>query len=163
LHCFALLYLASRRIAYNASRRLTSPYFAFHYIASHYLSLTHPHHPHHPHQLHLTHHPLTHSLNHQSGTQLCGTNLNIGVCDFTALKAACTEHQIDTLIPGSEEAICNGVRNSFESDPATSHIYVFSPDHHAGQMESSKEFAKVFMQKAGIPTAGIFSLYLLSI
>jgi len=33
------------------------------------------------------------------------------------------------------------------------HIYVFSPDQFAGQLESSKSFAKEFMAKENIPTA----------
>jgi len=88
-----------------------------------------------------------------AGTQMCGTNANIGVSDFESLKSYCLEYNIDTIFPGSEEAIANGVRDYFEASDETKHIYVFSPDKHAGQLESSKAFAKEFMQELSIPTA----------
>ena len=87
------------------------------------------------------------------GTELCGTNADIGYTDFDALKSYCIDNQIDTVLPGSEDAIAQGVRDSFEADVNTSDIYVFSPDKYAGQLESSKSFAKEFMQKENIPTA----------
>jgi phosphoribosylamine--glycine ligase len=89
-----------------------------------------------------------------AGTQMCGTNVNISVSDFESLKTYCLEHYIDTILPGSEEAIANGVRDYFEASDDSKHIYVFSPDKYAGQLESSKAFAKEFMQELSIPTAG---------
>ena len=95
-----------------------------------------------------------------AGTQLCGTNADISVSDFEALSSFCLENKIDTILPGSEEAIANGVRDYFESNEDTKHIYVFSPDKYAGQLESSKAFAKEFMQKSSIPTAAYKSFTL---
>ena len=88
-----------------------------------------------------------------AGTCLCGENVNIAVTDFDNLKRFCLQNDIDTILPGSEESIASGVRDSFENDDATKNIFIFSPDKHAGQLESSKAFAKKFMQKQGIPTA----------
>ena len=87
------------------------------------------------------------------GTEKCATNVDCKLTDFDALKSYCVEHAIDTVIPGSEEAIAEGVRDAFESDSNTQDIYVFSPDQHAGQLESSKSFAKDFMARENIPTA----------
>ncbi|XLM22344.1 phosphoribosylamine--glycine ligase, partial [Chromobacterium piscinae] len=33
-------------------------------------------------------------------------------------------------------------------------LKVFGPTQHCAQLESSKDFAKAFMQRHGIPTAG---------
>lgn len=88
-----------------------------------------------------------------AGTQMCGTNIDVNVSDFQSLKKICLENNVDTVLPGSEEAIANGVRDYFEGNEDSKHIYVFSPDKHAGQLESSKAFAKEFMQKLSIPTA----------
>ena len=88
-----------------------------------------------------------------AGTQMCGTNIDVNVSDFESLKKICLENNVDTVLPGSEEAIANGVRDYFEGNEDSKHIYVFSPDKHAGQLESSKAFAKEFMQKLSIPTA----------
>lgn len=87
------------------------------------------------------------------GTKLCGTNVDIGITNFEKLKTFCLDNDVNIVLPGSEDAIANGVRDYFESDELLKGVYVFSPDKHAGQMESSKSFAKEFMQKQGIPTA----------
>lgn len=87
------------------------------------------------------------------GTDSCGTNVNLSLSDFKAIKDFCIENNIDVLLPGSEDPIANGVRDFMESDKSCSDIYVFSPDKHAGMLESSKTFAKEFMIKHQIPTA----------
>lgn len=87
------------------------------------------------------------------GTAQCAVNLDSKLTDFEVLKQACIDRDIDVVIPGSEEAIASGVRDEFESDERTKDVYVFSPDQHAGQLESSKSFAKEFMAKQNIPTA----------
>ena len=84
---------------------------------------------------------------------MCGKNIDVNVSDFESLKKVCLENNVDTVLPGSEEAIANGVRDYFEGSEDSKHIYVFSPDKHAGKLESSKAFAKEFMQKLSIPTA----------
>ncbi|MCH1472901.1 MAG: phosphoribosylamine--glycine ligase, partial [Bacteroidia bacterium] len=88
-----------------------------------------------------------------AGTQMCGKNIDVNISDFESLKKVCLENNVDTVLPGSEEAIANGVRDYFEGSEDSKHIYVFSPDKHAGKLESSKAFAKEFMQKLSIPTA----------
>lgn len=87
------------------------------------------------------------------GTLTCGTNVNADITDFEALKKIALANDIDTLLPGSEDAIAQGVRDYFEADSVSKHIYVLSPDKYAGQLESSKSFAKEFMAKENIPTA----------
>jgi len=88
-----------------------------------------------------------------AGTALCGLNLDASYTDFEALKKFSLSNDIDTILPGSEDAIAGGVRDFFEADKATAHIYVFAPDKYAGQLESSKSFAKEFMAKQNVPTA----------
>lgn len=87
------------------------------------------------------------------GTHACGTNVDFTFKDREALKAFCVAEKIDTVIPGSEEAIDAGIRNFIEEDSALTDVLVVSPDQHAGQLESSKAFAKEFMAKEHIPTA----------
>lgn len=87
------------------------------------------------------------------GTMQCGTNVDAQFTDFSKLREFALANDIDTIMPGSEDAIAQGVRDFFEASNETSHIYVFSPDQYAGQLESSKSFAKKFMVKEGIPTA----------
>ena len=87
------------------------------------------------------------------GTQNCSSNVDFTFKDFDKVKAFCLQEQIEVVIPGSEEAIDAGIRDFMEADSEVKDVFVFSPDKHAGQLESSKAFAKEFMAKEGIPTA----------
>jgi phosphoribosylamine---glycine ligase len=88
-----------------------------------------------------------------AGTAECSTNVSIALNDFEAIGIYCINQQIDIILPGSEEPICNGIRDFFENDQKLSHIGIFSPNLEASRLESSKEYAKIFMEKHQIPTA----------
>lgn len=88
-----------------------------------------------------------------AGTAQCGTNINMGVSDFEKIKAFCLENAIDLVLPGSEEALVNGIYDYFKSEPALQHIPVMGPSKEGAQLEGSKAYAKLFMQRHQIPTA----------
>ena len=88
-----------------------------------------------------------------AGTAVYGTNLNLSILDFEAIGKFCTENSIDTLLPGGEDSLVAGIQNYFESNENLKHIYVFGPDKIGAMLEGSKDFAKKFMAKHGIPTA----------
>ncbi|CAL1521605.1 phosphoribosylamine--glycine ligase [Chitinophaga sp. MM2321] len=87
-----------------------------------------------------------------AGTAQCGTNVQMGVSDFEQIKTFCLEHAINLVIPGSEEALVNGIYDFFSEDAALQHIPVIGPSREGAQMEGSKAFAKLFMQRHNIPT-----------
>ena len=89
-----------------------------------------------------------------AGTKQFGTNLNISVTDFPAIKAACLEHQINMLVVGPEEPLVKGIYDFFQTDPQLHQINVVGPSAEAAQLEGSKAFSKKFMQRHNIPTAG---------
>jgi phosphoribosylamine--glycine ligase len=88
-----------------------------------------------------------------AGTEKCATNVSLGLNDFKSIGIFCLEHQIDVILPGSEDPICNGIRNYFEDNESLKNISVVSPDLEASQLEGSKEYAKLFMERHHIPTA----------
>jgi phosphoribosylamine--glycine ligase len=88
-----------------------------------------------------------------AGTASVGTNLSINPTDFDALRQACITHSIDMLIPGPEEPLVRGVYDYFINDPALRHIPVIGPSAAGAELEGSKDFAKAFMARNGIPTA----------
>ena len=88
-----------------------------------------------------------------AGTDLCGTNLPIGISDFDAIAKACTEHAIDMIMVGPEEPLVKGIYDHFQNNPRLHHIKVIGPSKEAAQLEGSKAFAKAFMKRHGIPTA----------
>ena len=88
-----------------------------------------------------------------AGTALCATNLPISVEDFPAIAEAVLRHDIDLLVVGPEVPLVMGIADFFQNDPALSHVGVVGPCREAAQLEGSKEFAKAFMERHGIPTA----------
>ncbi len=88
-----------------------------------------------------------------AGTSKYGTNVELGLKDFEAIGRFCCAHSIDTILPGSEESLVAGIRNYFEANTDLNSIYIFGPDQTGALLEGSKDFAKQFMVKYGIPTA----------
>jgi phosphoribosylamine---glycine ligase len=87
------------------------------------------------------------------GTGQCGTNINIGVNDFEAIKQHCLQEQIDLLVVGPEEPLVNGIYDFIKKDSTLQHIIIIGPSAAAAQLEGSKAFSKKFMQRHRIPTA----------
>lgn len=88
-----------------------------------------------------------------AGTHAVGENVNIKATDFPALKAFALEKNIDMIVVGPEDPLVQGIFDSFKEDETTRHIAIIGPSAKGAQLEGSKEFAKEFMQRHGIPTA----------
>jgi phosphoribosylamine---glycine ligase len=89
-----------------------------------------------------------------AGTALHGNNLDFKVTDFEAIKKACREHKIDLVVVGPEEPLVNGIVDYLKADKKLADLQIIGPAQKAAQLEGSKAFAKAFMQRHGIPTAG---------
>ena len=89
-----------------------------------------------------------------SGTQEIATNLNIAVTDFKAIKNAVIQHNIELVVVGPEDPLVQGIHDFFLQDEAIKHVAVIGPQKAAAELEGSKEFAKEFMVRHNIPTAG---------
>lgn len=88
-----------------------------------------------------------------AGTAACGTNLNIDILNFEAVKKIVLEKNIELVLVGPEEPLVRGIYNFFKSDKELSGIPLIGPSKAAAALEGSKDFAKEFMIKHGIPTA----------
>ena len=88
-----------------------------------------------------------------AGTSQLGTNVNIGVNDFDALKNFTVENHIDMVVVGPEDPLVNGIYDEFKRDIRTSAIPVIGPSAQGAVLEGSKDFAKAFMKRHNIPTA----------
>lgn len=84
-----------------------------------------------------------------AGTATRATNLPISATDGRALLQACTEHAIDLVVLGPEVSIAAGVGDRLREGG----FAVFGPNRGGGRLESSKSFAKRFMERHGVPTA----------
>jgi phosphoribosylamine--glycine ligase len=88
-----------------------------------------------------------------AGTAQCGTNVNISVNDFEAIKNLVWEKNIDLVLVGPEDPLVNGIHDFFLQDEVLKDVPVIGPKKDGAQMEGSKDFSKQFMIKHGVPTA----------
>jgi len=88
-----------------------------------------------------------------AGTAQLGENVNLSATDFEAVKNFCLGNAIDMVIVGPEDPLVKGIADFFRSDTALQHIPVIGPRQKGAMLEGSKDFAKDFMYRHGIPTA----------
>lgn len=85
-----------------------------------------------------------------AGTAARGTNWpDVGATDARAIVRRAQEEKIDLVVLGPETAIAAGVGDKCRE----AGIAVFGPNRSAGRLETSKVFAKRFMERHRIPTA----------
>lgn len=89
-----------------------------------------------------------------AGTAECGINVDLNPVDFPSLRTFCVKEDIGMVVVGPEEPLVKGIYDFFAGDPELAHIPVIGPSAQAAQLEGSKAFAKEFMTRHGIPTAG---------
>ena len=88
-----------------------------------------------------------------AGTSSVGENVDIAATDFDALADFIVKQQVDMVVVGPEDPLVKGIYDDFLSRSATAHIPVIGPSKAGAVLEGSKDFAKAFMQRHGIPTA----------
>ncbi len=87
------------------------------------------------------------------GTALIATNLAGGVNDFDAIKGVVLDNAIDIVVVGPEDPLVNGLRDKFAADSQLANVLFVGPSQRGAMLEGSKDFAKEFMSRHGIPTA----------
>ncbi len=84
-----------------------------------------------------------------AGTASRGENWEIAATDGKALAERARRERIDLAVLGPESAVAAAVGDRLRE----AGIAVFGPNRSAGRLESSKIFAKRFLERHGIPTA----------
>ena len=88
-----------------------------------------------------------------AGTMQCGKNIALDILDFKAIQNFVLENAIDLVVVGPEEPLVKGIRDYFEAEPTLQQVRIVGPGSAGAQLEGSKDFAKKFMARHGIPTA----------
>ncbi|MCF0191525.1 MAG: phosphoribosylamine--glycine ligase [Marinilabiliaceae bacterium] len=98
-----------------------------------------------------------------AGTCLCGENVALNPNDHPAVINFIVEKNIDLVVVGPEDPLCKGLHDAISNDSRTASVPVVGPKAEGAQLEGSKEFAKAFMVRHNIPTAGYKSITLTNI
>ena len=89
-----------------------------------------------------------------AGTALLGKNINIDPTDTAAIKDVALREKISLVVVGPEAPLVAGIVDFFKQDDELREVAIIGPSAKGAQLEGSKDFAKAFMGRHGIPTAG---------
>ncbi len=84
-----------------------------------------------------------------AGTALCDKLQNVAESDFEKLADFVRANDVTFTLVGPEAPLAGGIVDYFRSQ----NLPIFGPTKAAAQLESSKDFAKAFMKRHGVPTA----------
>jgi phosphoribosylamine--glycine ligase len=87
------------------------------------------------------------------GTARYGTNINVGVNDFAAIKQLVLDKGVNLVLVGPEEPLVRGIHDFFLADDQLKNVPVIGPQQEGAQLEGSKDFSKQFMVRNNVPTA----------
>ena len=88
-----------------------------------------------------------------AGTGEVGENVALSATDFEGIKAFVLANGINMVVVGPEDPLVKGVYDFFRDDEELKNIPVIGPSKAGATLEGSKDFAKAFMMRHGIPTA----------
>lgn len=88
-----------------------------------------------------------------AGTALAGENVAMKADDFEGIRSFVLANAITMVVVGPEDPLVKGIYDYFKADTELASIPVIGPSKEGAVLEGSKDFAKGFMQRHGIPTA----------
>ena len=88
-----------------------------------------------------------------AGTGSVGENVPLKADDFESTRQFVLSKGVDMVVVGPEDPLVKGVYDFFKNDNQLKNIPVIGPSKQGAVLEGSKDFAKAFMQRHGIPTA----------
>ena len=88
-----------------------------------------------------------------AGTCQEGENVPLKADDFEGIRQIVLQQRVDMVVVGPEDPLVKGIYDFFRNDEALKAIPVIGPSKAGAQLEGSKDFAKGFMLRHGIPTA----------
>lgn len=93
-----------------------------------------------------------------AGTAEIAENVAIAVNDFQAIADFIAENGIRMLVVGPEDPLVGGIRDFLQADRRLGGLLIVGPGKEGALLEGSKDFAKQFMQRYHIPTAGYMTV-----
>jgi phosphoribosylamine---glycine ligase len=88
-----------------------------------------------------------------AGTRTIAGCPALDISDYNQLGDFILKNAVDMVVVGPEAPLVDGIRDFFDADPAYSEVLFIGPGKKGAMLEGSKDFAKQFMKRHGIPTA----------
>ncbi len=88
-----------------------------------------------------------------AGTTECGTNVDLKIDDFESIGKFVIDNDIKMVVVGPEAPLVGGIADFFADNEILKNVALIGPSAQGAQLEGSKDFAKMFMQRHNIPTA----------
>ena len=89
-----------------------------------------------------------------AGTSAIATNVALNPNDFETISKFVLDNDVKMVVVGPEDPLVNGIVDYFKNREDLKDIPVIGPSQQGASLEGSKEFAKQFMVRHNIPTAG---------
>ncbi len=89
-----------------------------------------------------------------AGTGEVGENVPLKADDFEGIRQFVLDEGVDMVVVGPEDPLVKGIYDYFKNDDELKDVPVIGPSKAGAVLEGSKDFAKGFMQRHNIPTAG---------
>ena len=89
-----------------------------------------------------------------AGTAAIATNVAMNPNDFDTVAKFVLDNNVKMVVVGPEDPLVNGIVDYFKNHEDLKDIPVIGPSQQGAALEGSKEFAKQFMVRHNIPTAG---------
>ena len=80
-------------------------------------------------------------------------NVDIQPTDFNAVRSLVVSEDVRMVVVGPEAPLVEGIVDFFQNVTELRHVMVIGPGKSGARLEGSKDFAKDFMLRHGIPTA----------
>ena len=88
-----------------------------------------------------------------AGTAAVGENVDLAPSDFDGIAQFVIDHEVQMVVVGPEDPLVKGVYDYFQHHDLLKDVAVIGPSKAGAVLEGSKDFAKGFMKRYGIPTA----------
>ena len=88
-----------------------------------------------------------------AGTAAVGENVDLSPSDFDGIAQFVIDYEVQMVVVGPEDPLVKGVYDYFQHHDLLKDVAVIGPSKAGAVLEGSKDFAKGFMKRHGIPTA----------
>jgi len=88
------------------------------------------------------------------GTEMGSENGALDLGDFVSISDFLTVEEVDMLVVGPEQPLVGGLVDFLREEEALKDLMIIGPFQDGAMLEGSKSYAKSFMDRHNIPTAG---------